>query len=162
MPQKIAAGNWKMNGTRSSLSEIQAIAETAQDIDCTAILCPPAPLIHSAVGLAGPLAIGGQNCHHAKSGAFTGDISAAQLVDCGASYVILGHSERREGYGESDTLVRGKAQEALRSGLTPIICLGESRDQRTAGRLLTSCWHSCPSLCPMMLRSSSPMSPFGP
>ena len=136
MPQKIAAGNWKMNGTRSSLSEIQAIAEAAQDIDCTAILCPPAPLIHSAVGLAGPLAIGGQNCHHAKSGAFTGDISAEQLVDCGASYVILGHSERREGYGESDTLVRDKAQEALRSGLTPIICLGESRDQRTAGQAL--------------------------
>ena len=99
MPQKIAAGNWKMNGTQASLSEIQAIAEAAQESPCTTILCPPAHLLHRAASLAGPLAIGGQNCHHAPSGAFTGDISAAQLADCGASYVILGHSERREGYG---------------------------------------------------------------
>jgi triosephosphate isomerase len=82
------------------------------------------------------LAIGGQNCHHAPSGAFTGDISAAQLADCGASYVILGHSERREAYSESDSLVRDKAQAALNSGLTPIICLGESQDQRAEGRAI--------------------------
>ena len=136
MPKKIAAGNWKMNGTRASLSEIQAIAEAAQESPCTTILCPPAHLLHRAARLAGPLAIGGQNCHHAPSGAFTGDISAAQLADCGASYVILGHSERREGYGESDSLVRAKAQAALQSGLTPIICLGESQEQRAAGRAL--------------------------
>ena len=133
MPQKIAAGNGKMNGTRASLSEIQAIAEAAQNIHCTAILCPPAHLLYSAASLPGRLAIGGQNCHHAPSGAFTGDISAAQLADCGASHAIVGHSERRDGYGESDSLVRTKAQAALDSGLTPIICLGESQDQRTAG-----------------------------
>ena len=136
MPQKITAGNWKMNGTRASLSEIQAIAEAAQDIHGLAILCPPAHLLHSAASLPGPLAIGGQNCHHAPSGAFTGDISAEQLADCGASYVILGHSERREGHSESDSLVRDKARAALNSGLTPIICLGESQEQRVGGRAI--------------------------
>jgi triosephosphate isomerase len=136
MPQKIAAGNWKMNGTQANLAEIQTIAEAAQDIHSLAIICPPAHLLHSAASLPGPLAIGGQNCHHAPSGAFTGDISAAQLADCGASYVILGHSERREGYGESDSLVRDKARAALNSGLTPIICLGESQEQRVGGRAI--------------------------
>ena len=136
MPQKIAAGNWKMNGTQANLAEIQTIAESAQDIHSLAIICPPAHLLHSAASLPGPLAIGGQNCHHAPSGAFTGDISAEQLADCGASYVILGHSERREGYGESDSLVRDKARAALNSGLTPIICLGESQEQRVGGRAI--------------------------
>ncbi|MDA8817783.1 triose-phosphate isomerase [Planktomarina sp.] len=136
MPQKIAAGNWKMNGTQANLAEIQTIAEAAQDIHSLAIICPPAHLLHSAASLPGPLAIGGQNCHHAPSGAFTGDISAEQLADCGASYVILGHSERREGYGESDSLVRDKARAALNSGLTPIICLGESQEQRVGGRAI--------------------------
>ena len=136
MPQKIAAGNWKMNGTQANLAEIQTIAEAAQDIHSLAIICPPAHLLHSAASLPGPLAIGGQNCHHAPSGAFTGDISAEQLADCGASYVILGHSERREGYGESDSLVRDKAQAALNSGLTPIICLGESQEQRAKSRAI--------------------------
>ena len=136
MPQKIAAGNWKMNGTQANLAEIQTIAEAAQDIHSLAIICPPAHLLHSAASLPGPLAIGGQNCHHAPSGAFTGDISAEQLADCGASYVILGHSERRERYGESDSLVRDKARAALNSGLTPIICLGESQEQRVGGRAI--------------------------
>jgi len=136
MPQKITAGNWKMNGTQANLAEIQTIAEAAQDIHSLAIICPPAHLLHSAASLPGPLAIGGQNCHHAPSGAFTGDISAEQLADCGASYVILGHSERREGYGESDSLVRDKARAALNSGLTPIICLGESQEQRVGGRAI--------------------------
>lgn len=136
MPQKITAGNWKMNGMQASLSEIQAVADAAADIHSLAILCPPAHLLYKAASLPGPLAIGGQNCHHAPSGAFTGDISAAQLADCGASYVILGHSERREAYGESDSLVRDKAQAALNSGLTPIICLGESQDQRVEGRAI--------------------------
>ena len=136
MPQKIAAGNWKMNGTQANLAEIQTIAEAAQDIHSLAIICPPAHLLHSAASLPGPLAIGGQNCHHAPSGAFTGDISAEQLADCGASYVILGHSERREGYSESDSLVRDKARAALNSGLTPIICLGESQEQRVDGRAI--------------------------
>ena len=136
MPQKIAAGNWKMNGTQANLAEIQTIAEAAQDIHSLVIICPPAHLLHSAASLPGPLAIGGQNCHHAPSGAFTGDISAEQLADCGASYVILGHSERREGYSESDSLVRDKARAALSSGLTPIICLGESQEQRVGGRAI--------------------------
>ena len=136
MPQKIAAGNWKMNGTQANLAEIQTIAEAAQDIHSLAIICPPAHLLHSAASLPGPLAIGGQNCHHARSGAFTGDISAEQLADCGASYVILGHSERRESYSESDSLVRDKARAALNSGLTPIICLGESQEQRVGGRAI--------------------------
>jgi triosephosphate isomerase len=125
-----------MNGTQANLAEIQTIAEAAQDIHSLAIICPPAHLLHSAASLPGPLAIGGQNCHHAPSGAFTGDISAEQLADCGASYVILGHSERREGYGESDSLVRDKARAALNSGLTPIICLGESQEQRVGGRAI--------------------------
>ena len=162
MPQKIAAGNWKMNGTQASLSEIQAIAEAAQEIAPARPFYARRPhLLHRAASLAGPLAIGGQNCHHAPSGAFTGDISAAQLADCGASYVILGHSERREGYGESDSLVRAKAQaKPSNPGSLPSSALVRAKTNAPQVRRLRSCWRSCPAPCPMMSRSSLPMSPI--
>ena len=105
MRTKIVAGNWKMNGMQASLSEIQAIADAAADIHSLAILCPPAHLLYKAASLPGPLAIGGQNCHHAPSGAFTGDISAAQLADYEIEWALIGHNERRRHYNETQEII---------------------------------------------------------
>ncbi|MCB2118613.1 MAG: triose-phosphate isomerase, partial [Rhodobacteraceae bacterium] len=133
-----AAGNWKMNGTGASLSEIRALAEAWSAPACDILICPPATLLArmaEAVGGA-PIHLGGQDCHSAASGAHTGDISAPMLRDAGASHVILGHSERRADHGETDALVRAKAEAALTAGLVAVICLGETGDDRDAGRTL--------------------------
>ncbi|MCB2142423.1 MAG: triose-phosphate isomerase, partial [Rhodobacteraceae bacterium] len=133
-----AAGNWKMNGTGASLSEIRALAEAWSAPACDILICPPATLLArmaEAVGGA-PIHLGGQDCHSAASGAHTGDISAPMLRDAGASHVILGHSERRADHGETDALVRAKAEAALAAGLVAVICLGETGDDRDAGRTL--------------------------
>jgi triosephosphate isomerase len=135
----LAAGNWKMNGTRASLAEIAAIAAAAPSEAGGAdiLICPPATLIGSAVEVAGgKIAIGGQDCHARPSGAHTGDISAEQLKDSGATFVIVGHSERRADHGESDEIVRAKAEAALRAGLKTIVCVGETQLQREAGQTL--------------------------
>lgn len=138
MRRKLAAGNWKMNGTGDSLSEISALmaAHPAPGVDL--VICPPATLIARMAAMAAghPLAIGGQDCHPADSGAHTGDIAAPQLVDAGARMVILGHSERRADHGEADSLVAAKARAARAAGLTAIVCLGETRAQRDAGETL--------------------------
>jgi len=136
MRRKLAAGNWKMNGTRSGLPEIAALAEAHADADCEVLICPPATLIASAVAVAGPILIGGQDCHAAAAGAHTGDVSAAMLRDAGARHVILGHSERREDHGETDAGVRAKTEAAVAAGLTAIVCVGESLAQRDAGETL--------------------------
>ena len=136
--RKLAAGNWKMNGTGASLSEIRALAEAWSAPACDILICPPATLLArmaEAVGGA-PIHLGGQDCHSAASGAHTGDISAPMLRDAGASHVILGHSERRADHGETDALVRAKAEAALTAGLVAVICLGETGDDRDAGRTL--------------------------
>ncbi len=131
-------GNWKMNGLGAALAEIAAIAAAVEEgaagrADCA--LCPPATLLERAAQTArGRLAIGGQDCAAAASGAFTGDVSAAMLRDAGASLVIVGHSERRAGHGESDATVRAKAEAAARAGLTAIVCVGESKAEHDAGR----------------------------
>ncbi|MCB2123826.1 MAG: triosephosphate isomerase, partial [Rhodobacteraceae bacterium] len=128
MRRKLAAGNWKMNGTGASLSEIRALAEAWSAPACDILICPPATLLArmaEAVGGA-PIHLGGQDCHSAASGAHTGDISAPMLRDAGASHVILGHSERRADHGETDALVRAKAEAALTAGLVAVICLGET------------------------------------
>jgi triosephosphate isomerase len=137
-PRPLVAGNWKMNGSRKSLAEVAAIckAVTAGGAGrAEAVICPPATLLMAAADICQgtPAGLGGQDCHVAESGAFTGDISAGMLKDAGASYVILGHSERRAGHQESSALVCAKAKAALGAGLTPIICVGETGAEREAG-----------------------------
>ena len=133
MPKKLAAGNWKMNGSMESLTEIAAIAAGAPEVPM--LICPPATLIAAAATLAQGTAIGigAQDCHAAASGAHTGDISAGMLAEAGASHVILGHSERRTDHGEADADVKAKAEAALAAGLTAIVCIGETLAQREAG-----------------------------
>ncbi|MGI1663204.1 triose-phosphate isomerase [Palleronia sp. KMU-117] len=136
--RKLAAGNWKMNGTTGSLAEAMAVAAAHPDAAVELLICPPATLITAmATAATGtPLEVGGQDCHAAASGAHTGDISAAMLSDAGASYVILGHSERRTDHGETDALVRAKTEAAWAAGLTAIVCVGETLAERDAGRTL--------------------------
>ncbi|TCO73096.1 triose-phosphate isomerase [Rhodovulum euryhalinum] len=138
MRRKLAAGNWKMNGTGASLSEAMALAAAHPDPQVDILLCPPATLIdRMADAVHGSrLAVGGQDCHAAASGAHTGDISAAMLADAGASYVILGHSERRTDHAETDAAVRAKAEAVLAEGLVAVVCVGETDAQRDAGQTL--------------------------
>ena len=135
---KLIAGNWKMNGLGASLAEVEALCTALQDqpAACRVALCPPSTLVERMVRTTAgrPIEIGGQDCRAETHGAFTGDVSAAMLKDAGAILVILGHSERRQGYGESDLLVSAKAEAALAAGLAPIICVGETLEQREAGR----------------------------
>ena len=136
----LIAGNWKMNGLEASLDEARAVAAAvdAHPPAARVALCPPATLVHrmaDALGGTG-VAVGGQDCRAETSGAFTGDIAAEMLADAGASLVILGHSERRAGYGETDELVAAKTLAALRAGLEPIVCVGETLAQREAGKTL--------------------------
>ncbi|MCE6951573.1 triose-phosphate isomerase [Cereibacter sphaeroides] len=135
--RKLAAGNWKMNGTEADLAEIDALMAAHPAPKCEVLICPPATLIaRMAAHATSDLMVGGQDCHPKVSGAHTGDISAAMLVDAGASHVILGHSERRADHGESDSLVRMKAEAAHAAGLVAIVCVGETEAQRDAGRTL--------------------------
>ena len=135
---KLVAGNWKMNGLGASLGEAEALAKALQEqaAACRVALCPPATLTERmARALAGgSVELGGQDCHAEASGAFTGSVSAAMLVDAGASLVILGHSERRAGFGETDADVAAKVEAALAAGLEPIICIGETLAEREAGQ----------------------------
>lgn len=137
-PIPLIAGNWKMNGTGPALSEARAIATGAPAAGVRVALCPPATLVdRMAQALSGSrVEIGGQDCHSQASGAFTGDVSAEMLREAGAILVILGHSERRAGHGESDEQVAAKVEAALQAGLEPIICVGETRAEREAGRAL--------------------------
>jgi triosephosphate isomerase (TIM) len=136
--KKLAAGNWKMNGTAAALAEVTALTAAHPAPHCEMLLCPPATLLAQMAWAAkgSALALGGQDCHQDASGAHTGDISAAMLKDAGASYVILGHSERRADHGESSALVRAKAEAALAAGLIAIVCLGETEAERDAGQTL--------------------------
>ena len=140
MRAKLAAGNWKMNGTAASLAEIDALAAAHPTPTCDVLICPPATLLAQLnwrIGQAkARFHIGGQDCHQNASGAHTGDISAAMLKDAGATHVILGHSERRADHGESDALVCAKAGAAHASGLVAVICIGETGVERDSGRTL--------------------------
>src|SRR3984957_18944190 len=140
----LIAGNWKMNGLRSSMAEFEAMLAGASKVTAKddLLVCPPATLIAAfAAKLAGSkgLMIGGQDCHPKPSGAHTGDISAQRLPDAGARAVIVGHSERRADHGENDSLVRQKAEAAWRAGLTAIVCIGETEGHRDAGQALDVC-----------------------
>ena len=136
--RKLAAGNWKMNGTNDALSEVAALLKSHPNPACEMLLCPPSPLLTRMRDLATgtQLRLGGQDCHAEASGAFTGDVSAAMLADAGATHVILGHSERRALHAEPDTLVLAKAEAAYAAGLTASICVGETEGQRDAGATL--------------------------
>lgn len=136
MRRKIAAGNWKMNGTRAALAELKAIEAAMPANPPQVVICPPAPLLAQAVTAAQKIAIGAQDCHAQASGAFTGDISATMIADSGASFVIVGHSERRDTHAETNQDVQDKTTAAWSAGLTPIICIGETLADRDAGDTL--------------------------
>lgn len=125
-----------MNGLKSALAEVDAIntalAAFEDKADC--LLCPPATLIAAMAERASPrLKVGGQSCHNKTSGAHTGDVSSEMLADAGASYVIVGHSERRDDHAERSAFVKSQAAAAHRAGLIPIICIGEDYPQRKRG-----------------------------
>lgn len=137
----LVAGNWKMNGDRSALQEIESMSagmdgRRGEQIDV--LICPPATLICAAVAaVAGtPLAIGAQDCHQAASGAHTGDLSAGMLRDAGATHIIVGHSERRTDHSEGNELVRAKAEAVTGENLIAIVCIGETKAEREAGKTL--------------------------
>jgi triosephosphate isomerase len=133
--RKLVAGNWKMNGTRAALAELEAIAAAAAKASSLDVLiCPPFTLVAEAAAKADGIAIGGQDCHVAVKGAHTGCVAAVMLKDVGASHVIVGHSERRTDNGETDAEVRAKAEAGLAAGLVPIVCVGETEAQRDAGQ----------------------------
>ena len=135
---KLIAGNWKMNGLKANLSELDALIAAPAPEGCDLLICPPATLVAAfAARAAGThVRIGGQDCHWQVSGAHTGDISAEMLADAGASHIIVGHSERRTDHAETDAVVKAKAQAVARAGLTPILCIGETLAQREAGETL--------------------------
>ncbi len=137
--RQLIAGNWKMNGSLTmSASLLNALRAAAGQgaLPCDLLVCPPATMITIAAQalLGSAVAVGGQDCHAKSSGAHTGDISAAMLRDCGASHVILGHSERRADHAETDAQIRAKVAAAVAAGLTPIVCVGETEAQRLAGQ----------------------------
>ena len=138
MRRKLAAGNWKMNGTAGSLTEVEALLQAHLSPRVEVLLCPPATLLAQMAWKKGqhPLQLGAQDCHAEASGAHTGDHSAAMLKDAGAAYVIVGHSERRTNHGETDEQVAAKARAAHEAGLIAIICLGETLVEREAGQTL--------------------------
>src|SRR5229473_2342391 len=140
----LIAGNWKMNGLKSSRGEFEAMLAGASEVAAKAdlLVCPPATLIAAFAEQARgskTLAVGAQDCDPKPSGAHTGDISAEMLADAGATAIIVGHSERRADHGETDLLVRQKAEAVWRAGLTAIVCIGETRQQRDAGQTLDIC-----------------------
>jgi len=141
MRRPIVAGNWKMNGLSASIAELDLMIKgyapaLAARVDL--LVCPPFTLIEefAAAASGSKVLIGAQDCHPKASGAHTGDISAEMLKDCGARAVIVGHSERRADHGESDALVRAKAEAAHRAGLMAVICAGEALSDREAGKTL--------------------------
>jgi triosephosphate isomerase (TIM) len=136
----LVAGNWKMNGLMASARELEAVMAGARGLpNADFIICPPATLVARFAALAqgSRVTIGGQDCHAEPAGAYTGDIAAEMLKDAGAGAVIVGHSERRHYHGETDAMVRAKALAARRAGLLAIVCVGETRAERDAGKTHT-------------------------
>ena len=134
----LIAGNWKMNGTKASAEALAAglAGKTGMSAaHADVVLCPPAPLlpIVAAVIGTGMIGLGAQDCHANEKGAHTGDVSATLLKDIGCGYVIVGHSERRADHGETDAMVKTKAAAALKAGLIPIVCVGETEAERERG-----------------------------
>ena len=142
-PRRLVAGNWKMNGTRSSSSSwakgISRLVETTA-LECDVVVSPPTPLLEivaQELGASARIALCGQDCASQEKGPHTGDVSAAMLVEAGCRYVLVGHSERRSNHGETSSLVMSKATMAMSQGLIPIICVGETQTERDAGRAMS-------------------------
>ncbi|HTI86758.1 MAG TPA: triose-phosphate isomerase [Alphaproteobacteria bacterium] len=140
-PRPLIAGNWKMNGLAADgVALARSVAERAAKdaLRCDVLVCPPATILNRiAEAMRGTkVAVGGQDCHAKASGAHTGDLSAPMVRDTGATFVIVGHSERRTDHGETDAMVRAKAEAARAAGLTPIVCIGETTAQRDGGETL--------------------------
>jgi triosephosphate isomerase (TIM) len=135
----LVAGNWKMNGLAAALDEINKL-KTALGMPaaCDVLIAPPATLIHrlAAAAAGSPIQVGAQDCHTKVNGAHTGDLSAEMIKDAGAHAIIVGHSERRADHAETDAIVKAKAEASLRAGLLAIVCVGETIDQRKAGKTL--------------------------
>lgn len=140
-PRPLVAGNWKMNGLSASQGELDAIIAGATGIAARTdlMICPPTTLLarFAASAKGTPVLVGAQDCHAEASGAFTGDIAAEMIADCGAQAVIVGHSERRTCHQETDEAVRAKAMAAARAGLAAILCIGETKQERDAGATLS-------------------------
>jgi triosephosphate isomerase len=149
-PKLYVAGNWKMNGLRADLAEIEAVKAGVGPSGPDVAFFPPATLLHAAASLleGSPIEAGGQDCRAEAKGAFTGDLSAVQLKDAGAASVIVGHSERRSGHGETSIDIRAKASAALKAGLKVIVCIGETKGEREAGL--------APDVCARQLAGSVP------
>lgn len=138
--RQLIIGNWKMNGLKAQRAEIETLIAGRKRLGAgpDVVICPPHTLVNEYAHLAGnDMQIGGQDCHALENGAFTGDISAEMLQDAGASFVIVGHSERRQYHQESDSIVAAKLAAAWRAGLHPILCVGESLAEREAGATLS-------------------------
>jgi len=153
----LIAGNWKMHGLTAQLRDIETISATVHSRSPAAdvLICLPATLLSKAAyTAAGRIAIGGEDCHAEVSGAFTGDISADMLKDAGAAAVIVGHSERRKYHGETDAMVAAKARAAYRSGLSTIVCIGETEAQYSAGNRLAVCGEQIAGSVPAELARS--------
>jgi triosephosphate isomerase len=134
--RQLIAGNWKMNGLSGEAATIATpLPAAAPGLACDLLVCPPFTQIAAVASLlaGSAVAVGGQDCHVNEKGAHTGDISAAMLRDAGASWVIIGHSERRQDHHESDALIQAKAKAAIAASLSPIVCVGETEAQRSAG-----------------------------
>lgn len=154
----LIVGNWKMNGLSAQLREIEAlcISVVASRPLAEVLICLPATLIERAARVAaGRIGIGGEDCHAEIAGAFTGDVSAEMLKDAGASAVVVGHSERRQHHGETDAIVLAKARAARRAELLAIICVGETKSQRSDGRALSVCGDQIAGSVPEDATSSS-------
>lgn len=146
MKQRIVAGNWKMHTRRGEASDLVAgilhhVGQLTLPDSLDVVVCPPfvwieqtVAALHGARSMCPSVHCGAQDCHEEISGAYTGDVSAQMIADIGCDYVIVGHSERRQYYGESNSRVARKLRAALAAGLRPIVCVGESADERTSGR----------------------------
>ena len=145
------AGNWKMHGLTPQLDEIRSIAAsvTAAPPYADVLICvPPTLVFRAAQAAGGRIAIGGEDCSAEKAGAFTGDVDADMLKDAGATAVILGHSERRRIHHETDALVAAKVAAAWAAGLSTIVCIGETQEQRGTGQALAVCGHQVAASLP--------------
>ncbi len=134
--KKLAAGNWKMNGSLEVLAELAKLENRHKESTVDVLICPPAIYIQPALSLFSSISIGAQDCHMYQSGAYTGSISAEMLADLGVNSVLVGHSERRIDHTETDSMVLQKALAAQTAGIKPIICIGETLTQRESGQTL--------------------------